>query len=270
MEYLNRQASGISETLWELIDSAACSAARSLLTGRKFLSMDGAYGLGLTALELGADKIAHIENHEASVVMGRAVSVPMLRRSCLMSIRRIQAHLHMGQPLDLSPIETAAEAVARLEETLIYYGNSEFGLEGLMNAVGSANVAVGDWHQLDEAVNDVLAAVNTLDQSGFHGPYALSMSPYLYNKLFRRYECTNMLQLEHLRRLCEGGLFKAPIEGAVLVDPHAGVLVLGQDLATGFTINDGVHYHMFAVESLVLKLQEPKAICTLSATNANK
>ena len=265
MQYLNRSASGLSDSLWEQIDKAAAAAARDVLTCRRFLAMDGPYGVGLTSVELGIDKITHVENQEASVVMGKAVSVPMLRRSCLLSIRRIQAHLNMGQPLDLSAVESAAEAVAKLEETLIYYGNSDFGMEGLMNAEGSETIEAGDWHELDEAVNDVLSAVNTLDQAGFHGPYALAMSSYLYNNLFRRYENTNMLQLEHLRRLCEGGLFKAPIEGAALVDPHAGLLVLGQDLMTGYTINDGVHYHLFAVESLVLKLQEPKAICTLKA-----
>lgn len=58
--------------------------------------------------------------------------------------------------------------------------------------------------------NDVLAAVNMLDQAGFHDPYALAMSPLLYNNLFRRYEGINMLQPEHLRCLCESGLYMLP------------------------------------------------------------
>jgi uncharacterized linocin/CFP29 family protein len=169
----------------------------------------------------------------------------------------------MGQPLNLTPIEDAAEAVARREEAFIYYGHKDFALDGLMTAEGSHDVPAGSWHELEQALEDVLSAVNLLDQSGFHGPYALAMSPALYNNLFRRYEGTDMLQLEHLQRLCESGLYKAPIEGAVVVDPHVGELVVGQDIMTGFSGNDGIHYQLFVAESLVFRLHEPQAVCTL-------
>lgn len=264
MQYLNRAASGLPGETWDKIDYAAISAARDILTGRRFLSLDGIYGLGLTALEVGPEQVTQMEHQQAEVVLGKALAVPMLRKAYQLSIRRVQAHLSMGHPLDLSPAQDAAEAIARLEDALIYYGHGDIGLPGLMKARGSSNIPAGNWNELDEAVNDVLAAVNRLDQAGFHGPYALAMSPLLYNNLFRRYEGTNMLQLEHLRRLCEGGLYKAPIEGAVLVDPHVGDLVLGQDLITGFSGSDGVHYHFFVVESIALRLQETKAICILS------
>jgi uncharacterized linocin/CFP29 family protein len=73
-----------------------------------------------------------------------------------------------------------------------------------------------------------------------------------------------MLQLEHLKRLCEVGVFKAEIEGAVLVDPRVGRIVVGQDLMTGYSSNDGIHHQMFASESLALQVEEPGAICTLT------
>jgi uncharacterized linocin/CFP29 family protein len=74
-----------------------------------------------------------------------------------------------------------------------------------------------------------------------------------------------MVQLEHLKRLCELGVYKAPIEGAVVVDPHAGKLVVGQDLMVGFERNDGIHYQLYVNASIVLLLQEPLAVCTLAA-----
>ena len=74
-----------------------------------------------------------------------------------------------------------------------------------------------------------------------------------------------MLQLEHLRRLCTRGIYKAPIEGGVLVDPNVGTLILGQDLRAGYTSHDGVYYQLFLSESIVLRIDEPAAICAISA-----
>ena len=72
-----------------------------------------------------------------------------------------------------------------------------------------------------------------------------------------------MLQLDHLRRLCEGGVYKAPVEGDLVVDPRVGTLRVGQDLEVGHSANDGIHHKLFASESLVLVLNEPEAVCTL-------
>jgi uncharacterized linocin/CFP29 family protein len=89
------------------------------------------------------------------------------------------------------------------------------------------------------------------------------LAPEHYNALFRRFEGSDMLQVDHLRRLCEGGLYKASIDGGVLLDPRVAKLVIGQDLRVGFSANDGVHLKLFVSESLVLLLDDPTGICTL-------
>lgn len=271
MSYLNRKQAGFPAEIWQEIDEAAVAAARDRLTGRRFLDVLGPYGAGLTSIEVGADDYCRQPKpDEAGAVVSRAVAVPMLRKSFGLSVRRIQGHLQMGLPLELSPAEDAAEAVARREEEFIYYGNPEFGLEGLLTAKGRHQVGIGDWTAVEQALNDVLNAVNRLDSSGFHGPYALALSPKLYNNLFRRYEGSDMLQLEHLKRLCELGVYKADIEGAVLVDSHAGRIVIGQDLMTGFSGTDGIHYQLFVSESLVLMVDDAEAICVLGAGEVTK
>ena len=116
---------------------------------------------------------------------------------------------------------------------------------------------------MEQALSDVLAAVRRLDAGGFRGPYSLVLSPARYNALFTRYEGSDMLQLDHLRRLCESGVYKAPVDGALLIDSRAGSLRVGQDLEVGYSANDGIHYKLFVSESLVLVLDEPGAVCTL-------
>jgi uncharacterized linocin/CFP29 family protein len=265
MDYLNRRMAPFAEGIWRRIDEAAVNAARDVLTGRRFLEVDGPYGVGLTSVEVGHDDFCRQPTpEEAGAVMGRAISVPMLRKELRLSIRRVAAYQDMGQPLNLTPVEDAAEAVVRREEEFIYYGQPDFRLQGLLTAEGRAHHEGGDWGNIDQALEDVLAAVNALDARGFRGPYALALSPSLYNGLFRRYAGTDMLQLEHLRRLCQRGVYKAPIEGCVLVDPRVGKLIVGQDLMAGYIGQDGVHYQLYLSESVVLRLDEPRAVCTVA------
>src|SRR5246127_1856840 len=121
MDYLNRGQSHLPDAIWRAIDEAAVAAARDRLTGRRFLDLEGPFGVGLTAIEAGNDDYCRQPGpEEAGAVMGRAIPLPMLRKSFRLSIRRVAAHVQNGQPLDLSPVQQAAEAAADREEELIY------------------------------------------------------------------------------------------------------------------------------------------------------
>jgi uncharacterized linocin/CFP29 family protein len=266
MDSLNRGQAPFPAEVWKMIDDAATGAARDRLTARRFLDLEGPFGAGLTAIEVGNDDYCRQPGpDEAGAVMGRAIPLPMLRKSFRLSLRRIAAHVQNGQPLDLNPAQEAAEAVANREEEMIYSGQPSFGLHGLLTMEGRQEIAGTDWTAPDRALQDVLAATTRLDDSGYRGPYALALSPALYNNLFRLYPGTDVLALEHLRRLCTAGIYKAAIAGGILVDTRVGVLILGQDLQAGYSSQDGVHYHLYVSESIVLRIDEPKAICVIAA-----
>jgi uncharacterized linocin/CFP29 family protein len=266
MDYLNRERAPLSAAIWQAIDEAAVKAARDRLTGRRFLDVEGPFGVGLTAIEVGNDGYCRQPGpEEAGAVMGRTIPVPMLRRGFQLSIRRIAGYFERGLPLNLSPVQDAAEAVAKREEELIYQGQRDFGVAGLLTVDGRQHLDGGSWSQIDRALNDTLAAVTKLDEAGFRGPYALALAPPLYNALFRLYPGGYISQLDHLRRLCQAGIFKADIEGGVVVDPRAGVIIVGQDLRAGYNSQDGVHYQLYVSESVVLRIDEPGAVCTINA-----
>ena len=230
--------------------------------------MLGPYGVGLTSIELGTDSFCRQPRpDEAGAVVSHAIAVPMLRKSFGLSVRRIQGHLEMGLPIDLTPVQDAAEAVARREEEFIYYGQPDFHLEGLLTARGRHEVEVSDWSKVEQALSDVLLAVNKLDPAAFMAVRAVAVAASLQRSVppLRRHR---LLQLEHLKRLCELGVRKAAIDGAVLVDAHAGRIIVGQDLMTGYSHNDGIHHQLFVSESLVLMLDDPEAICTLKPATA--
>ena len=50
MTYLSREAASLSEDLWSRIDQTVVSAARRMLTGRRFLPLCGPLGMGARAV----------------------------------------------------------------------------------------------------------------------------------------------------------------------------------------------------------------------------
>jgi len=254
----------LAPELLEKIESAAVSAARDILSGRKILDVEGPHGLGLTNLEVGNDDICREPGpEEASAVVSRALSVPMIYRRFSLSKRRIAAAQESGQPLSLKVVENAGQTVAAREEEFVYQGQLNFHLTGLLTVEGRNNIAGGDWNNIDEVLEDVIEAVNILDGKGYRGPYGLALAPALYNNLFRRYPGTELMQIEHLKRLCTRGIVKANIEGGVLVSRDVGSLVIGQDLQISYLGPDAAHENFTVSESAVLKIEAPDAICTL-------
>jgi len=246
----DRLHSPLPPEVWAALDDTAVEAARARLTTRRFLDIEGPFGLGLTAIEVGDDApLPGADPDAADMALGQAVGVPIIRRSFALSTRRVAAYLDNNQPIDLSPIEDAAEAVADREEDLIYHGQPAFNLYGLLTHPGRQQLAGGDWADLSRALDD-----------------ALALEPALYNGLFRLYPGSDVQQLQHLKSLCTSGIYKAPIQGGALIDPRVGVLIVGQDLRTGYESQDGIHYRLFMTETLVLRIDDAAAVCTIAAT----
>jgi uncharacterized linocin/CFP29 family protein len=251
--------------LMSRIEETAVSAARDILSGRRIIDVEGPYGLGLTTIEVGNDDLCRQPGPtEASAVLSRALSLPMIYRRFSLSKRRIAAFQEMGQPPNLKMVEDAAQAVAMREEEFIYQGQTDFHLQGLLTADGRNILKGGDWANVDVVLDNVIAAVNTLDGKGYRGPYGLALAPALYNNLFRRYPGSDLLQVEHLKRLCTRGIVKADIEGGVLVAKDVGSIVLGQDLQIAYLSPDAAHENFAVTESLVLKIEAADAICTIT------
>jgi len=255
----------VSTELVDRIEEAAVAAAREILSGRRILDVDGPYGVGLTTVEVGNDELTQdADSGLASAVVSRALAVPMIYRRFSISKRHIAAFEERGQPMNLKAAEDTAQEVAAREEDFIYHGQPNFHLGGLLTVEGRHILKAGNWQSVDRAVDDVIHAVNILDGSGYRGPYGLALAPELYNNLFRRYPGSELLQIEHLKRLCTRGIAKAAIQGAVLVASDVGSIVLGQDLQVAHLSSDAAHENFAVSESLVLKIEAPDAICAIT------
>ncbi len=270
MRYLPREDAPFSDDVWEMIDEAVVDAAKSQLAGRRLLEITGPLGLGVREIEhREEDAGAELKHGGATARMSAAQvrPLPMISSEFDIPIRDVAAAEERKVQLELGPAVEAAIAAARLEDSLVFEGSEALGVEGLLNASGAAKTKVGDWRNVGQAVEDLIAAVNALDAAGFPGPYAAALAPPLYNNLFLRYPQGNMTQLEHARQLITAGLVKGPTLKSGGVVMAAGrqfaTIVVGQDMMAGFVGPAGTGYEFVIVESIAPVIRVPEAICVL-------
>ena len=195
------------------------------------------------------------------------LQLPLLETMFSLSVRDIAAFEGTGFSLNTAEIAKAAMAAAAAEDDLIFQGNKALGIEGLFSANGVQSVKLGNWDEIGTAANNVIAALNALDSSGFHGPYALALAPNLYNLLFRLYPQGYQIELQHVESVVGSKVIKAPgiKKGGVLLatGKQFASIVIGQDLITGFIGPEDLDFKFKVSESLVPYIKVPQAVCVL-------
>lgn len=265
VDLLARKDAPFGEEIWEAIDAAVVGAARSQLTGRRLLEIEGPFGAGLISIPSGERGAGE------PISISPSTPVPMIRKTFTLPARNIAAYEQTRLPMNLAPASTAATLCARMEDELIFFGSEALGVAGLTTAAGVQRRPLRDWADIGAAAENVIEAATGLDDAGFHGPYGLAVAPALYNRLLRRRPQGDSTELEHIERIVGDGVFKAPVlaGGAVLlaVGRPAASIVLGQDLATGFIGPVDEAYEFVISESLTLRLAEPGAVCVIEPSN---
>jgi len=260
-KYLARDDAPFGSEVWKALDDAMVEAAKGLLVGRRVLEMEGPYGLGLKSVPL------KDEATESGLIAGTTLPLILIQEGFDLAARDLANFEMQGITLDRSAVAEAALSVAEREDNLIFNGSEELGVPGLMTVEGANRVELSDWTDVGAAANDLIQAVTTLDEAGFHGPYTLALAPARYNLLFRRYERGNFSEIEHVKTLATDGVYKAPAleAGGVLLSTgrQYASIVMGQDMTVGFIGPEGDRVAFTVSESLVPRLRRPSSICVL-------
>ena len=257
--YLGRDDAPISAETWNLIDTAMVEAAKGTLAGRRLLGISGPHGLGLKAIPQ-----ADVKGRKGYVTSD-LLPVPLLQVSFCLGKRDIAAYERDRVAFDLCAVATAACACATAEDTLIFQGAP--GIPGLLSAKGTASVKLSPWEAPGAAADEIIRAVTALDDGGFHGPYVLGLAPARYNLLYRRYPQGEGTELDHVKSIVTGGVWKAPVlgDGGVLIaaGKQFAEIVLGQDMMAGFIGPAEEDLEFSVSESLVPVIHTPGAVCVL-------
>jgi uncharacterized linocin/CFP29 family protein len=258
--YLTREDAPTGPEAWKALDDTMIQAARSVLTGRRLLHIEGPYGLGLKYVPMQDNIIGD------GIMTSGCIPLAYLQKTFEISKRDLAAYEREGLPINANAVAIAALKMALTEDNVIFYGTP--GAPGLTTAPGVREIALGNWDNIGAAAADIITSVTFLDKAGFHGPYSLALAPWRYNLLLRLYPNSGITELEHVRTVVNDGVYKAPIldKGGVLIasgSQYASV-ILGQDMSVGFLgpiRGDCLEFSI--TESLAPWIKVPQAVCVL-------
>lgn len=283
-DYLQRDQSPLSADQWRTLDQMVAQTAQAILVGRRFLTLTGPFGLGVEALPTDTlagtttaqiDLLGDAAGEAVNIERRRFVPLPLIYKDVWILGRDLEANRQFGLPLDASKAAAASAACAQVEDRLIFDGHPALDLPGLRNAEGRQTSPLGDWEQVGQGFADVVEGTRLLTESGFPGPYALIVSPRLYAQLDRIFGNTGVLEIEQVQKLARRGVYPTsalPEPSALLIDsgPQNMDLALSLDFSTAFVESTNLNYHLRVLESIALRIQRPRAICTFEAAGRGR
>lgn len=268
MDFLSRDSAPFSGELWNKIDETVVSAARRVLTGRKFLSFYGP--LGADTLSVAIDDLSQrgtVEEDGALVKTGARSyqELPVIYSDFTLYWRDLENSLKNGLPIDLSAASDAAVQCAVKEDELIFFGNKKLGYEGLLTVKGSNHIKRSDWDTGENPFSDIAKGIELLTDQGFYGRLALVLSPNLYTKLQRIQPGTGRMEVDRVSSLVDGNIYRTPVLGAdkavlVCAESQNMDLAVGQDFSTAYLELKDLNHVLRIMETVLPRIKRRDAI----------
>jgi len=269
MDLLNRELAPISNVAWSQIDGEARRVLELHLAGRKLVNFSGPHGWRFGAVNTGRvipikpTPIAHVSHSIRDVR-----PLVELRTPFDLSIRELDCADRGALDLELQSVITAAERLARAEDTSIFHGFEAGGITGIVAASPHLPIDVGSNLEWPRAVS---AAAEKLRLSGINGPYALALGGVAYDELTADGDDGYPIRKRIEDTIIGGRVTWAPAlqEGATLISMRGGdyELTVGQDASVGYTTHDREKVELFLTESFTFRVLEPKAGILLRRVN---
>ena len=275
-EFLDRESVALTDGQWGHLEKTVVNTASRALVGRRFIPVYGPLGAGvqtvpLTEFEGASSGAVDLSGEtEADTIRTRGtrfIPVPLIHKDFQLEWRNVAA-TGTGLPLDPAPAAAAASYAARSEDELIFHGDRELGLDGLLTVEGRNVLPLGDWSEVGNAFEDVSKALTELANAGFFGPYALIVSPRHYSQMHGVHERTGVLEIRNVEELTTAGIFRSPAvpeNRAIVVSVGAQNmdLAIAQDLVVGALGPENMNLLMRVFEAVVPRIKRPEAIVTL-------
>lgn len=252
--YLLREEAPLSEATWRQIDEMVATVVKKNLVARRFVPFVGPLGWGVEVVPLFGFGTQE-EGYVASVT--EYIRLTQLEAGFKLRLKHLAMAEQTPFGLDLGAVASAATELARKEDALI--------IGGIIEKAEPA--PLGDWGTINGPFTAVSDAIATLRSNGFDGPFALVMSHKLYARL-ASLMLHGQRELKMVEELVQAGIFRStamPDNQALVVSPQAWNLdmVVGQDIATAFTGNEGLDLTFCILETVALRFKRPGAALLL-------
>lgn len=268
MDYLGRESAPFSPEMWAQINNAVLETVRKHLVCRRFLTLFGPLGAGVTHVPVdNADK-EELPIEGFVYQNGRKMTeLPILYEDFTLYWRDLETGMQNNWPIDLSAAMAAAQRAAKREDNLILFGNKHLGHEGLFTAQNAFQVKRKDWTEGENAFRDVAHGIAHLASESLLGRYALVLSPDIYLNLQRILPGINIPEADRIAKLVDGRLYTTGAFGAdkavlVCAEPQYLDLAVGCDMNTGYLETRDLNHILRIQETVALRIKEPNAIVT--------
>jgi uncharacterized linocin/CFP29 family protein len=261
MSHLLRRHAPISDEGWKLIEEEARERLTPGLAARRLVDFSGPLGWDHSATSLGRVSTLEGPGDEALVARRREV-LPLveLRAPFMVSRDELRAADRGAADVDLEGLDLAARQLVVAENSAVFSGWAEAGIEGIAEASPHSPLERTD--DLDRYPNAVARAVELLMRAGIGGPYGIALSSDEHTRVVETSEHGGYPLFNHLREIVAGPLVWTPgIEGAVVLSLRGGDFLFesGQDLSVGYASHDAEAVELYIEESFSFRVATPEA-----------
>ncbi|MFP4687798.1 MAG: family 1 encapsulin nanocompartment shell protein [bacterium] len=264
MDLLKRSLAPIPSEAWKEIDEEARRELSLKLNGRKVVDFKGPLGLEFSALNSG--RLESIGGGVDGVEYSRRSSLPVVETKVpfTLSLSELEGISRGSVSAELGPVVEAASKVADAENSIIFYGQKEAGIEGIVPTADLDPLKISD--DVSSIVGRLAEGKKMLTEEAVPGPYSLLLSPELYTRLFD-YNDRGYPVYKRISDLLGGDVVFAPglKSGGLMIATGGGdyELFIGQDISIGYSGHSKDKVEFFFWETLTFRVNTPEAALIL-------
>jgi uncharacterized linocin/CFP29 family protein len=260
-DHLLRGHAPISDAAWALIDAEARDRLTPGLAARRLVDFAGPLGWEHSATGLG-----RVEDSELSPLNGvqgrrrRVLALVELRAPFTVSRAELADADRGAADIDFDELDAAAQRMVVAENTAVFHGWSDAGIDGIARRSPHPAIPCGD--DVGRYPGFVAGAVETLLRHGVGGPYALALGREEYTRVVQTAEDGGHLLFDHLRKILGGPIVWAPgVDAGVVLSLRGGDFLFesGQDLSVGYEGHDAATVSFYLEQSFSFRVAGPEA-----------
>jgi len=267
MNNLHRELAPISEAAWADLEEETTRTLKRHLAGRRVVDVQGAGGVGLSAVGTG-----HLKTIAApgEGILARQRDVKALvefRVPFELDRQQIDDVERGANDSDWQPAKDAAQKIAFAEDRAIFEGYAEAGIVGVRQ--GTSNPRMTLTASVRDYPDAIAQALSQLRLVGVNGPYSVLLGADAYTALAETSD-NGYPVLEHIKKLVKDQIIWTPaIAGAFVLTTRGGDfdLHIGQDISIGYLSHTDSLVRLYLQETLTFLLLTSEAAVALAPTD---
>jgi uncharacterized linocin/CFP29 family protein len=265
VSHLLREHAPITEEGWQRIDEEARERLSPGLAARRLVDFAGPLGWEHSATNLG--RVDPLDVSPLGQVEGRRRRIlPLveLRAPFRVSREELRAGDRGAEDVDLTDLDQAAQRLVVAENTAVFHGWADAGIDGIVQASPHDSIPCGE--DIERYPSHVASAVEILLRHGLRGPYGLALGRDEYTRVIETSEHGGYPLFDHLGQILDGPIVWAPgVDGGVVMSLRGGDFLFesGQDLAVGYDDHDVEAVQLYIQESFSFRVATPEAAVTI-------